>query len=281
MAMWSPPSRMYDRSLMPSDVDEHARLGQAQLHQRQQAVAAGEELGVLAVLADEADRLFGRAGPDVVEGGGDHDAAPCSSGLAVVVRAVTPGWSPMSVPAVSVADGPDSEATSRLGTAAPPGASPAALRTVHTLSGLAGIGTSCTPSAGQGVDDGVDDGRGGADGAGLADALDAELVGRRGRDGVAERDRRHVARRRHEVLGERRRLEVAVAVVDRFLEQRLGEALDDAAVHLPVDDQRVDLHAAVVDGDVLQHLDAARSRCRPRRRTCACRTATRSSAGRR
>ena len=36
-----------------ADVDEHARLGQAQLHQRQQAVAAGEELGLVAVLADE------------------------------------------------------------------------------------------------------------------------------------------------------------------------------------------------------------------------------------
>ena len=36
----------------PADVDEHARLGQAQLHQRQQAVAAGEELGLVAVLAD-------------------------------------------------------------------------------------------------------------------------------------------------------------------------------------------------------------------------------------
>ena len=78
-----------------------------------------------------------------------------------------------------------------------------------------------------------------------------------------------------------RRLEVAVGVVDGLLEQRLGEALDDAAVHLAVDDQRVDLHAAVVDGDVLQHVDARRSRCRPRRRRCACRTATRSSAGRR
>ena len=67
----------------------------------------------------------------------------------------------------------------------------------------------------------------------------------------------HVGRRRHEVLGERGRLQVAVGVVDRLLEQRLGEALDDAAVHLAVDDQRVDLVAAVVDGDVLQHVDVA------------------------
>jgi hypothetical protein len=51
----------------------------------------------------------------------------------------------------------------------------------QTLSGLAGIGTSRTPRPGQRVDDGVDDRGGRADGAGLADALDAEgLVG----DGV-------------------------------------------------------------------------------------------------
>ena len=88
--------------------------------------------------------------------------------------------------------------------------------------------------------------------------------------------------RRHEVVGERRRLQVAVVVVDGLLEQRLGDALDDAAVDLALDDQRVDLVAAVVDGDVVAagrrrpvsvvDLDDAR---------CACRTATRSSAGRR
>ena len=72
MAMWSPASRMYDEVAEAADVDEHARLGEAQLHQRQQAVAAGEELGVVAVLADEADGLLGGTGADVVERGGDH-----------------------------------------------------------------------------------------------------------------------------------------------------------------------------------------------------------------
>ena len=42
-----------------ADVDQHRRLGQAQLHQRQQAVAAGEELGLVTVLTDEAHRLLG------------------------------------------------------------------------------------------------------------------------------------------------------------------------------------------------------------------------------
>ena len=60
-----------------------------------------------------------------------------------------------------------------------------------------------------------------------------------------------------QVVGERRVPEVAVVVVDRLLPQRLGDALHDAAVHLALDDQRVDLVAAVVDGDVV---DERRSR---------------------
>ena len=56
----------------PADVDEHGRLSEAQLHQRQQAVPAGKKLGVVAVLAGEADRLLGARRPDIVERGGDH-----------------------------------------------------------------------------------------------------------------------------------------------------------------------------------------------------------------
>src|SRR5690606_13388810 len=46
------------------------------------AVAAGEELGLVTMLADEADRLLGRAGADVVEGGRDHEVAPVSAWIA-------------------------------------------------------------------------------------------------------------------------------------------------------------------------------------------------------
>ena len=46
-------------------------------------------------------------------------------------------------------------------------------------------------------------------------------------------------------------------VVDRLLVQRLGDALRDAAVDLPLDDLRVDDRAAVVDGDVLHDLGRA------------------------
>ena len=215
MAMWSPASRMYDRSLQPADVDEHARLGQAQLHQRQQAVAAGEELGVVAVLADQADRLLGRPGPHVVERGGDHDGSVCRVG----------GWRGWPF---------------------------------HTVLGTGRHRDVGDAEAGQRVDDGVDDGRGGADGAGLADALDAERVGRRRRDGVAERERRDVAGRRHQVLGERASsCRLPSASYTASSNSAWARPWMTPPWTWPVDDQRVDLHAAVVDGDVLQHVDGA------------------------
>ena len=62
-----------------TDVDQDARLGEAQLHQRQQAVPAGQKLGVLTMLADEADCLFGGTGTDVIEGGGNHADTPSAA----------------------------------------------------------------------------------------------------------------------------------------------------------------------------------------------------------
>jgi hypothetical protein len=62
-----------------ADVDEDGRLGQAQLHERQQAVAAGEELGLVPVLGDQRDRFVGRAGADVVELGRDHEGPPSAA----------------------------------------------------------------------------------------------------------------------------------------------------------------------------------------------------------
>jgi hypothetical protein len=66
----------------PADVDDHGRRGQPQPHQRQQRVAAGHQLGVVAVLDQEVDGLVGRLGPDVVEGDGDHASAPFVPGVA-------------------------------------------------------------------------------------------------------------------------------------------------------------------------------------------------------
>jgi hypothetical protein len=59
-----------------ADIDQHRWLRQAQLHQRQKAVATREELGFVTVLPDEADGLFGRTGADVVECCGDHCEPP-------------------------------------------------------------------------------------------------------------------------------------------------------------------------------------------------------------
>ena len=52
---------------------------------------------------------------------------------------------------------------------------------------------------------------------------------------------------RHAVVHQRAGDELAVLVVDRALEQRLADALRDAAVHLALDDHRVDHGAEVVD----------------------------------
>ena len=65
-----------------TDVDEHGRRRQPQLHQRDERHAAGEELRVLAVLADERDRLGGRTRADVLERGGDHLSALTMSAAA-------------------------------------------------------------------------------------------------------------------------------------------------------------------------------------------------------
>ena len=62
----------------------------------------------------------------------------------------------------------------------------------------------------------------------------------------------------HEVRDEVRRLQVAVLVVDALLVERRRDALRDPAVHLPVDDQRVDDRADVVDRDVADEPRVAR-----------------------
>ena len=54
------------------DVDEQGRLGQAEFHEREERMAAGEQLGVVAVLDEQCDRLVQGTGPYVVELGGDH-----------------------------------------------------------------------------------------------------------------------------------------------------------------------------------------------------------------
>ncbi len=74
-------------------------------------------------------------------------------------------------------------------------------------------------------------------------------------DGVSTRSVSNVRKlggRRHAVVRHRRRHQHAVLVVDGLLVHRLGDALRDTAVHLALDDGRVDRLAAVVDRNVLQ-----------------------------
>ena len=80
----------------PPDVDEHRRRREPQLHQRQQRVAAGQQLGLVAVLDERGDGGVGRVGPDVVEGGGDHADAPLLAWIACHTRSGVAGMT-MSV----------------------------------------------------------------------------------------------------------------------------------------------------------------------------------------
>ena len=109
----------------------------------------------------------------------------------------------------------------------------------------------------QRVEHRVGDRRRRADGAGLADALDPERVHRRRRHGVAEDVVGDVVRARQRVVHEFTGQELAAVVVDGLLEQHLADRVGDAALHLALDDQRVDQRAAVVDRGVLGDLHLA------------------------
>jgi hypothetical protein len=63
-----------------ADVDQDGGDRQAQLHDRQERVAAGQELGVLAVLAEGGQRLVYRADLHVLERCGDHACTSCDCG---------------------------------------------------------------------------------------------------------------------------------------------------------------------------------------------------------
>jgi hypothetical protein len=58
----------------PPDVDQHRGHGEPQPHERQQRVAAGQQLGVVTVLGQDGDGLVGGRGPPVLERGRDHRA---------------------------------------------------------------------------------------------------------------------------------------------------------------------------------------------------------------
>ena len=64
---------------------------------------------------------------------------------------------------------------------------------------------------------------------------------------IADLEGRQVVGARHAVIHEARGHELAVVVVDRAFQQRLADALRDAAMHLALDDHRIDEVAEIVD----------------------------------
>src|SRR5262247_4534038 len=102
----------------------------------------------------------------------------------------------------------------------------------------------------------VDDGRRGADGGGLTDAFRPQRIeGRRGYR-LVRHEERQVLGARNRVVHERAGHQLALWIVDDLLEERLGDALGDAAVHLAVDQERAHPGAAVVHRDVAPQVDA-------------------------
>src|SRR5262249_60031374 len=99
---------------------------------------------------------------------------------------------------------------------------------------------------------------GGADGTRLPAALRPERIVRARLALVAFGDeQRQIVGARHRVVHERAADDLAAAVVGATLEQRLADALGEAAVDLALDDHRIDDGADVVDAPETDDLDAA------------------------
>ena len=75
-----------------ADVDEDRGRGEAQLHERQERVPTGEDLGVVAVLGKQRDRLVDGVGACVGELGGDHERAPALIASAPAITDLTMLW---------------------------------------------------------------------------------------------------------------------------------------------------------------------------------------------
>ena len=87
------------------------------------------------------------------------------------------------------------------------------------------------------------------------DAFDAHRVVGTGRDSSLGFEHRQVGGGGEEVGREVAGQQLPVLVVDDAFVERLGEPLRDRAVHLAVDDHRIDHRAAVVDRDVTEDGD--------------------------
>ena len=59
--------------LQPAEIDEHLRRGEPELHERQQRVAAGQQLCGVTVFVEQVESVLEGVGADVVERCGNHD----------------------------------------------------------------------------------------------------------------------------------------------------------------------------------------------------------------
>src|SRR5438105_3906703 len=98
--------------------------------------------------------------------------------------------------------------------------------------------------------DGLGDEGGDGDGAGLADAFDAERVQRAGRFEVRDFNVWYLDGGRHQKVHEAGIDELAAVVEEEAFVESARDALRHATVDLALDDGRVDEHATVVDHDV-------------------------------
>ena len=82
-----------------AEVNEVGRLGEAELHHRDEAVSARQRTRVLAEVAEQRDRLGDRLGPMIAEGGGNHVVLPAGRRRFPGVEAAV--WSTGSGPSVA------------------------------------------------------------------------------------------------------------------------------------------------------------------------------------
>src|SRR5207244_13052795 len=80
-----------------ADIDHDLRLGEPELHRRDQTVAAGQHFRVLAMLGEKGERLVERRGPGVIERGRNHNR-PSFSRIARQTRSGVNGRSRWLIP---------------------------------------------------------------------------------------------------------------------------------------------------------------------------------------
>src|ERR1017187_5686799 len=76
----------------PADVDQGRGEGEPQLHHRQQRVAAGQQLGVVAELGQQFQGVLGGVGGRVLERRRDHGVIPAAVASAAASTARTMLW---------------------------------------------------------------------------------------------------------------------------------------------------------------------------------------------